>query len=84
MAFPNKSRRPVLAAVLLAALGAALSAQGAGLPPDEAGARDSNTSRRHGEWISYDAGGGDKVDAFVVYPGSARWPTSSPPRASSP
>ena len=26
------------------------------------------SSPRHGEWVTYDAGAGDKVDAWVVYP----------------
>jgi carboxymethylenebutenolidase len=45
------------------------TASAAGLPPGEA---DSKTrllnSPRHGEWVSIDAGGGDMVDLWVVYP----------------
>jgi len=44
-------------------------AQAETLPPTEAGAVDELThSSRHGEWIKYDAGMGDQVDAWVVYP----------------
>ena len=49
--------------------GAAPAAAAQGLPPgeDSAVAR-LNASPRHGEWVSYDAGGGDSVKAWVVYP----------------
>jgi carboxymethylenebutenolidase len=51
----------------LTALGAL--AQGAGMPPDEAGARVRlDDSPRHGEWVSFDSGGADRVAAWVVYP----------------
>jgi len=51
---------------LLVPAGAAVAQ---GLPPaeDSAVAR-LNASPRHGEWVSYDAGGGDSVRAWVVYP----------------
>ena len=46
----------------------AVSAQAA-LPPLEADAKARlASSPRHGEWVSVEAGGGDRVDAFVVYP----------------
>jgi len=39
------------------------------IPPDEEGALARlNTSPRHGEWVDYDAGNGDMVRAWVVYP----------------
>lgn len=39
------------------------------IPPDEEGALARlNTSPRHGEWVDYDAGEGDMVRAWVVYP----------------
>lgn len=39
------------------------------LPPDEAGALERlNSSPRHGEWVTMDAGRGDEVSAWVVYP----------------
>ena len=49
--------------------GAAPAAAAQGLPPveDSAVAR-LNASPRHGEWVTYDAGGGDSVKAWVVYP----------------
>jgi len=52
---------------LLAAPAGAAAAQG--LPPGEDGAvARLNASPRHGEWVKYDAGGGDSVQAWVVYP----------------
>jgi carboxymethylenebutenolidase len=49
--------------------GAAPAAAAQALPPgeDSAVAR-LNASPRHGEWVKYDAGGGDSVSAWVVYP----------------
>jgi carboxymethylenebutenolidase len=39
------------------------------IPPDEAGAVSHlDGSSRHGEWVDYDAGDGDQVRAWVVYP----------------
>lgn len=47
-----------------------LAAQNApGLPADEEGAVERlNASPRHGEWITYDAGDGDEVRAWIVHP----------------
>lgn len=46
-----------------------VNAQPLKLPSMEAGAIASlKASPRHGEWVKYDAGDGDKVDAWVVYP----------------
>ena len=60
--------RTMYAVTLLAALGCAAFAQMA-LPPLEAGAADRLAkSPRHGEWVTINADGGDKVDAYVVYP----------------
>jgi carboxymethylenebutenolidase len=43
--------------------------RGQALPPDEEGAvAHLDASSRHGEWVDYDAGDGDKVRAWVVYP----------------
>lgn len=55
--------------VLALLAGTAPAARGQGLPPgeDSAVAR-LNASPRHGEWVTYDAGGGDSVKAWVVYP----------------
>jgi carboxymethylenebutenolidase len=53
--------------LVLCALGA--PAQAADLPPKEADAKARlMESPRHGEWVKVDAGGGDLVDAWVVYP----------------
>jgi carboxymethylenebutenolidase len=42
---------------------------GQALPPAEADvAARLASSPRHGEWVRYDAGQGDEVDAWVVYP----------------
>ncbi len=42
---------------------------GQDLPPDEAGAVSHlDASPRHGEWVDFDAGDGDMVRAWVVYP----------------
>ena len=39
------------------------------LPPDEEGALSQlDASPRHGEWVDFDAGEGDMVRAWVVYP----------------
>jgi len=48
---------------------AAVFGQSAGLPPAEADAKARlDSSPRHGEWVTVEAGGGDTVNAFVVYP----------------
>ncbi len=53
----------------LGALAAAAFGQSAGLPPAEAEAKARlESSPRHGEWVTVQAGGGDKLDAWVVYP----------------
>ncbi len=45
------------------------SAQGQELPADgESATERVATSPRHGEWATYDAGGDDEVQAWVVYP----------------
>jgi carboxymethylenebutenolidase len=47
----------------------AMGAVAFALPPVEAGAADALAkSPRHGEWVTVNAAGGDKVDAYVVYP----------------
>ncbi len=62
-------RVPLLAGALLALSAAAAAAQAVVLPPVEADARARlAASPRHGEWVKVDAGGGDMVDAWVVYP----------------
>ncbi len=59
----------ILTTVLALAAVPAGAAAAQGLPPgeDSAVAR-LNASPRHGEWVKYDAGGGDSVRAWVVYP----------------
>ena len=45
------------------------AARAAGLPPGEADAKTRLlNSPRHGEWARVDAGGGDMVDLWVVFP----------------
>lgn len=45
------------------------SAHAQSVPPDGDGAAARlGSSPRHGEWVKVDAGGGDMVEAFVVYP----------------
>ena len=61
--------RPFFAGLASAALLLPGAALGQELPPDEAAARDRlNDSPRHGEWVRFDAGGGDTVEAWIVYP----------------
>jgi carboxymethylenebutenolidase len=51
------------------AMGACSSAAAPSLPPDEEGALARlNSSPRHGEWVTYDAGEGDMVRAWITYP----------------
>ncbi|HET6452527.1 MAG TPA: dienelactone hydrolase family protein [Spirochaetia bacterium] len=58
-----------LAVVMLVGAASVAVAQAATLPPTEAQAKARlDTSPRHGEWVTVDAGSGDKVDAWVVYP----------------
>lgn len=62
--------RKMAMAIMVLLIGAsALWAQNAALPPGEADTISRlNASPRHGEWVTYDAGGGDRVEAWVVYP----------------
>jgi len=56
--------KPLLALLVPAG---ALAAQG--LPPTEDGAvARLDASPRHGEWVTFDAGAGDSVRAWLVYP----------------
>ena len=49
--------------------GAAPAAAAQALPPaEDAALARLDASPRHGEWIQYDAGSGDSVTAWVVYP----------------
>jgi carboxymethylenebutenolidase len=66
---PRAFALAVAAALVLAPGRAAAQQAAATLPADEAGALERlNRSPRHGEWVRYDAGGGDTVKAWVVYP----------------
>jgi carboxymethylenebutenolidase len=57
----------LIAALLSSAL--VVWTQTVGLPAGEADAQARlNDSPRHGEWVTYSAEGGDRVDAWVVYP----------------
>lgn len=60
--------RTVATALAALALGP-LSATAQTLPADNDGVLDRlNASPRHGEWVRYDAGSGDMVEAWVAYP----------------
>lgn len=63
--------RVFLMSIVLTASGATSPnlAQSQEFPPDEDGAVSHlDASPRHGEWVDFDAGGGDLVRAWVVYP----------------
>ncbi len=61
------ARTIILAALMLAASSAVFGQ--AAFPPPEAGAADRLAkSPRHGEWVVIDGQGGDKIEAYVVYP----------------
>ena len=59
---------PAVASVLVVLLSAFASAQEV-LPAGADGAHDRlNNSSRHGEWVKVETGGGDVVNAWLVYP----------------
>jgi carboxymethylenebutenolidase len=59
----------LLLALLLSPWGGSARAAAQQIPPDEPGALARlNASPRHGEWVSVDAGNGDMVRAWVVFP----------------
>jgi carboxymethylenebutenolidase len=61
--------RIAVIAACAATIAAPLAAQQAALPADADGAAARlNASPRHGEWVRYDAGNGDSVRMWVVYP----------------
>jgi carboxymethylenebutenolidase len=63
--------RPVVLSLALMAWGALSPemAESQDFPPDEEGAvAHLDASPRHGEWVDFDAGDGDMVRAWVVYP----------------
>jgi len=58
-----------VAAATLAIAAAPSTAASQALPADNNTALERlESSPRHGEWVTYDAGGGDRVEAWVVYP----------------
>ncbi len=59
--------RAVLVCLLAALVPAGAAAQSLPASGDEALGR-LDASPRHGEWVTYDAGGGDRVTAWVVHP----------------
>lgn len=62
-------RRRALAPLLAAVLAAPLAAQQRAIPADADSATVRlNASPRHGEWVRIDAGGGDSIRMWVVYP----------------
>ena len=68
-------RRPLpgvaaaMAAATLALAASPSTVRAQALPADNDHARERlEASARHGEWVRYDAGGGDMVEAWVVYP----------------
>jgi carboxymethylenebutenolidase len=64
---PRHRAPTALAALALALLPGLAAAQA--LPADGTSAVERlEASPRHGEWVKLDAGGGDMVEAFVVYP----------------
>jgi len=64
----GRPRRPLLGLAILMVAGAAPTA-GQQLPADgESAVARLEASPRHGEWIEFDAGGGDMVSAWVVHP----------------
>lgn len=64
-----KRRLALLIGPVVAGLLVAVDASAQTLPPDEGSARTRlDASPRHGEWVSYEAGVGDSVTAWVVYP----------------
>ena len=62
-------KRGLIIFSILLLFAGALWAQNAGLPAGEADVRARlNASPRHGEWVTYTAEGGDRVEAWIVYP----------------
>lgn len=62
-------RHVAVTAALAAVLASPLAAQQPTLPASDSTATTRlNASPRHGEWVRYDAGGGDSVRMWVVYP----------------
>ena len=65
----RSTTRPLLAGLVLAFSALPQPGTAQSLPPDgEAATARLAASPRHGEWVTYDAGGGDEVQAWVSYP----------------
>jgi carboxymethylenebutenolidase len=61
--------RRIMSSAILLLTGLVAAAAQSSLPPAEAAALDRLTkSPRHGEWVTIEAAGGDRFDAWVVYP----------------
>jgi len=67
---PSPTSRTTAAALISLALAASTATASAqALPADGASAvQRLSASPRHGEWVKLDAGGGDMLEAWVVYP----------------
>ncbi len=69
---PRTPLAPSVSVLMILTASVAISpklAEAQEIPPDEAGAvARLDASPRHGEWVDYDAGDGDRVRAWVVYP----------------
>ncbi len=65
----SSATRHLLAGLALAVLASPVSIAAQSLPPDgETATARLAASPRHGEWVTYDAGDGDEVQAWVSYP----------------
>jgi carboxymethylenebutenolidase len=65
----SSARRHLLAGLVLAVVTAPNPVDAQSLPPDgETATARLAASPRHGEWVTYDAGDGDEVQAWVSYP----------------
>ena len=63
------ARRHLLAGLVLATAALPHAGEAQSLPPDgETATSRLAASPRHGEWVTYDAGNGDEVEAWVSYP----------------
>jgi carboxymethylenebutenolidase len=69
MKFHTRVTKAVFVAAFVLLSSSMVFAQNVWLPPDGDGAMSRiNSSPRHGEWVTIDAGMGDEVNAWVVYP----------------
>jgi carboxymethylenebutenolidase len=69
----SSARKHFLAGLVLAVTTLPNSGVAQTLPPDgESATARLEASPRHGEWVTYDAGDGDEVQAWVSYPTETR------------